>query len=69
MIKVRYIGVMFPETEFGQLREAYQRLRDLQGKCRPQSDDYLALERVLQALRDAAVHFTRDPYFYGGRPH
>lgn len=69
MVKVRYIGVMSPEREFGELREAYQRLRKLQGQCRPQGDDYLVLERALRAFSEAAVHFTKDPYFYGGRPH
>lgn len=69
MVRVRYIGVMFPESEFSKLREAYRHLRELQGKCRPMGDDYLALDAALRALMEAAAHFTKDPYFYGGRPH
>ncbi|MFD3262723.1 hypothetical protein [Phenylobacterium ferrooxidans] len=37
--------------------------------CTPFGADYVALQAVLAALRDAATHFTKDPYFYGGRPH
>ena len=69
MVKVRYIGVMFPEQEFNELREAYARLRKLQGQCVPMKEDYLVLDAALQAFDAAAKHFTKNPYFYGGRPH
>lgn len=69
MVRVRYIGVMFPEGEFSKLREAQRHLRELQGKCRPMGEDYLVLDSVLRALQTAATHFTKDPYFFGGRPH
>ncbi len=69
MVRKNYIGVMFPENEFNQLREAHRHLRKLQGQCFPMHADYLVLGAVLTALREAATHFTKDPYFYGGRPH
>ena len=31
--------------------------------------DYLVLGEALNALKQAAVHFTKDEYFHGGRPH
>ena len=69
MIKVRYVGVMFPQREFETLRAAYQHLRALQRQRRPMGPDYLVLGEALNALKQAAVHFTKDEYFYGGRPH
>lgn len=69
MVKVNYIGVASPEREFGNLRDAYKRLRDLQGACAPMGEDYMVLNAALDAFKAAAVHFTKDPYFYGGKPH
>lgn len=69
MVKVNYVGIGSPEREFGNLRDAFKRLRGLQGNCRPFSEDYLVLGAALDAFKAAAVHFTKDPYFYGGRPH
>jgi len=69
MVKVRYVGVMFPEHEFNKLREAHTHLRKLQGQCFPMTEDYMVLGAALHALHEAAKHFTKDPYFYGGRPH
>lgn len=60
---------MFPESEFSKLRAAYQHLRQLQGQWPPMGPDYLALQKVLHAFGEAARHFTKDPYFYGGAPH
>lgn len=69
MVKVNYLGVSSPEREFGNLRDAYKRLRELQGYCTPMGEDYMVLSAALQAFSAAAKHFTKDPYFYGGRPH
>ena len=69
MVKVNYVGVSSPEREFGNLRDAYNRLRDLQGSCTPMGEDYMVLGAALDAFKAAAVHFTKDRYFYGGRPH
>lgn len=69
MVKVNYIGVSSPEREFGNLRDAYKRLRELQGNCTPMGEDYMVLAAALDAFNAAAKHFTKDPYFYGGRPH
>ena len=69
MVKVNYVGVGSPEREFTNLRDAFKRLRELQGHCTPFGEDYLVLAAALDALKTAAVHFTKDPYFYGGRPH
>lgn len=43
------------------------RLRALQGRCRPFGRDYLALDIAKQSLETAAFHFTRVPHFYGAR--
>lgn len=69
MTKVRYIGVLFPESEFNKLREAYTQLRKLQRNCRPSGPEYLVLAKAIDGLKEAATHFTKDPHFYGGRPH
>lgn len=69
MVKVNYVGIASPERAFSQLRDAYARLRELQGHCRPFGEDYLVLAAALDAFKAAAIHFTKDPYFYGGRPH
>ena len=69
MVKVNYLGVSSPEREFGELRDAYRRLRVLQGYCTPMGEDYMILSTALEAFNAAAKHFTKDPYFYGGRPH
>lgn len=69
MVKRNYVGVSDPEREFRELRDAHTRLRRMQLVCTPFGADYVALQAVLAALRDAATHFTKDPYFYGGRPH
>jgi endonuclease/exonuclease/phosphatase family metal-dependent hydrolase len=69
MVKRNYVGVWNPEKEFSELRDAHSRLRRMQLACAPLGPDYVALQNVLAALRDAATHFTDDRYFYGGRPH
>jgi hypothetical protein len=69
MVKVSYIGIGDGRREFDELRETYTRLRRMQGQCKPLGPDYDALGEILHALSRAAMHFTKDPYFYGGRPH
>lgn len=69
MVKVNYIGLGDGKREFADLREAHQKLHAMQRRCKPLGDDYEAIGRVLHALKDAATHFTKDPYFYGGGPH
>lgn len=44
-----------------------ERLRTLQGCCRPYGRDYAALEIARQGLETAAYHFTREASFYGAR--
>lgn len=41
------------------------RLRALQGRCRPFGRDYLALDIPRQCLGSAAYHFTKIDHFYG----
>lgn len=43
------------------------RLRALQGRCRPFGRDYLALNIARQSLESAAYHFTREAHFYGAK--
>jgi hypothetical protein len=43
------------------------RLRALQGRCRPFGRDYLALDIARQSLESAAYHFTQEPSFYGAK--
>jgi hypothetical protein len=69
MVKRTYIGIPNPERTFDDLRPFYVQLRRLQGNCFPLNPGYEALQAVLKALNDAATHFTKDRYFYGGRPH
>lgn len=68
MVKRTYIGIPDPVRTFDELRPFYVQLRRLQGNCFPLKPDYEAFEKVLSALNDAATHFTRDQYFYGGEP-
>ena len=50
---------------FRELTPYNDRLRALQGRCRPFGRDYMALEIARQSLESAAYHFTREPRFYG----
>lgn len=50
---------------FRALSPYHDRLRALQGACRPFGRDYLALEIARQGLESAAFHFTRVAGFYG----
>jgi hypothetical protein len=50
---------------FEALRPYHQRLRLLQGRCRPFGRDWQALNIALQGLETAAFHFTSTPHFYG----
>ena len=43
------------------------RLRALQGRCRPFGRDYYALDIARQGLESAAFHFTREAAFYGAK--
>lgn len=55
MVKVSYLGVSSPEREFGDLRDAYKRLRDLQGSCTPMGEDYMVPERGVGHARGTFV--------------
>ncbi|MDO8324904.1 MAG: hypothetical protein Q7T23_18425 [Phenylobacterium sp.] len=69
MVKRQYVGIGDGVPEFRELRAAHIKLSEMRLKCTPLGPDYEALSKVLHALKDAATHFTRDPYFYGGGPH
>jgi len=52
---------------FVALRPYVDRLRALQGRCRPFGRDYLALDIAKASLETAAFHFTREAHFYAAR--
>jgi hypothetical protein len=68
MVRQRYLGILYPHDEFAALRDFHARLLQLQCRCTPLKDDYMAINAILMALRQAAHHFTGDPHFYGGAP-
>lgn len=55
------------QSAFAALRPYHQRLRTLQGRCRPFGRDWQALNVALQGLETAAFHFTGTPQFYGSQ--
>jgi hypothetical protein len=68
MVKVNYVGVTNPRAAFNELRPLRDKLRAMQGKCRPFQADYLVLDAALKALDTAAYHFTREPEYFGLKP-
>lgn len=54
-------------SAFQGLKPYADRLRQLQGQCRPFGHDYLALDIAKQSLETAAFHFTREHAFYGSK--
>lgn len=52
---------------FRELTPYNDRLRALQGRCRPFGRDYMALDIARQSLESAAFHFTREPAFHGAK--
>lgn len=58
-------GLADPVAEFEALRPYVQQLRALQGRCRPFGPEYLALAIPLEALEEAARHFTGRRMVYG----
>jgi hypothetical protein len=68
MTKVNYPGVTNARAAFDELRPLRDRLRAMQGRCRPFHADYLVLAAALKALDTAAYHFTREPEYFGLKP-
>jgi hypothetical protein len=52
---------------FEALRPYAQKLRLLQGRCRPFGRDWQAINIALQGLETMAFHFTQVEQFYGAR--
>lgn len=62
-----YVGMGDKEAAaraFEDLRPLVQRLREMQGRCKPFGRDYHAIAVALEGLDTAAYHFTRRPHFY-----
>jgi len=71
MVKVRYVGIREPESEFEALRPAYSMVIAMMTKCRPFSPEYEALLKISEAMNDAAQQFmpgVAPTSFFGARP-
>jgi len=71
MVKVTYTGLTDPVKAFEALRPAYSHVIDMKMKCRPFGPDYLALQKITDAMNAAAQHFIPTPPvtgFFGSKP-
>jgi hypothetical protein len=69
MVKRTYSDPRNPRAEFEKMKPAFDEASRLMSTLRPFSSDYLILHAVTEAMRTAAFHFLRDPYFFGAKPH
>lgn len=71
MVKVVYTGLSDPVRDFEALRPAYGAVIAMKMKCRPFGTDYLALQKITDAMNEAAQHFIPTPPvtgFFGSKP-
>jgi hypothetical protein len=69
MVRQRYVGLVDPKASFETLRPMEKALTEMMTKVKPFGPEYLILDAVHKALTTAAYHFTREPNFYGRKPH
>ena len=69
MVKRSYPGLSNPQEHFERLRPFRESLIRMGGEYRPGGAEYMALNRVVQALDEAAgALMNRPAYFHVGMP-
>ena len=68
MVRMRYVGIMFPERDMETLKPFRAHVTKLLMQCRPFGDQYNALSKLIDAIDDCGTHFTKDPAFFHRKP-